>query len=97
MTFGPHGGCGAGWYDEAGNIFRVGVGTLAWASVDEVGEVRGARDKAYYFTLVELFALRIDDGFSRLMAQLSVIYYVNGTMIRAYNLDPPSVPKCARR
>ena len=31
LTFGPAGGCGAGWYDECGNVLRVGVGTTAWA------------------------------------------------------------------
>ena len=91
MTFGPEDGCGAGWYDELGNVFRVGVGTTAWAVLDEVGEVQGARDKAFYYTLVELFSLRIDDEFSRLAAKLYVVYYVNGTMIHAYNLDPNAV------
>ena len=91
MTFGPSHGCGAGWYDECGNTFRVGVGSIAWAVMDEVGEVRGARDNATYVTLVELFALSLDCTASRLAANLRVIYYVNGTMIQAYGLDPDGI------
>ena len=69
----------------------MGVGTTAWAVLDEVGEVRGARDKAYYFTLVELFCLKLGGEYSRLSAELIVVYYINGTMIRAYNLDPNGI------
>ena len=60
MTFGEEAGVGAGFYDEAGNIHRNGVGSLRWMVCTEVGQVEGVgRDGEDYYTPAELVTTRI--------------------------------------
>jgi len=59
MTFGEA-GVGAGFYDEAGNIHRNGIGSLIWMVCKEVGQKEGVgRDGADYYTPAELVATRL--------------------------------------
>jgi hypothetical protein len=60
MTFGEEAGVGAGFYDEAGNIHRNGIGSLIWMVCKEVGQKEGVgRDGADYYTPAELVATRL--------------------------------------
>ena len=91
FSFGERGGCGRGFYCEAGQVHRLGRGTLAWLACEEKGASKSKREQQFYFTLVELVKTELAPTFSRADSKLTVIYYVNGTMIRAYDLDPNSV------
>ena len=94
ISFGPHGGCGSGFYCELGQVHRVGRGSLAWLLCYEGrgnGKRKIGRDNQPYYTLVELVKVWLDVQHSRIDAGLFVVYYVNGTMIVAYNMDPKGI------
>ena len=93
MTFGPAGGCGAGFYDETGGVHRVGVGTFKWGIFKEIAPATGgrARHGASFFSVVEIINAYLESDYSRAGSKVLVAYYVNGTMINAYGMDPDGI------
>lgn len=73
--------------------FTIGRGTLKWALVTEQSPAGGgrARNGATYYTLVEFVNEYLTAEYSRTGVRLLVVYYVNGTMIQAYGLDPDEI------